>query len=122
MNRESGTKMDVAPELTLDVQSLHVSYGSVRAVRGVDLHVSPGEVLGVIGANGAGKSSLVNAIVGAVPSREGKVVMCSRDVSREPVTERVRAGIAVSPEGRGILPGLSVQENLELGAYSVRRR
>lgn len=114
--------MDVAPELTLDVQSLHVSYGSVRAVRGVDLHVSPGEVLGVIGANGAGKSSLVNAIVGAVPSREGKVVMCSRDVSREPVTERVRAGIAVSPEGRGILPGLSVQENLELGAYSVRRR
>ena len=106
----------------LRVRGLHVSYGSVHAVRDVNLEVSAGEVLGVIGANGAGKSSLVNAIVGTVPSRQGSIEMLARDLTRAPVTERVRAGIAVSPEGRGIVPGLTVQESLEFGAYSVRRR
>jgi branched-chain amino acid transport system ATP-binding protein len=106
----------------LRVRGLHVSYGSVHAVRDVDLDVRSGEVLGVIGANGAGRSSLVNAIVGLVPAQRGSVELRSRDLTSAPVTERVRAGIAVSPEGRGILPGLTVRENLELGAYSVRRR
>lgn len=109
-------------EMTLEVRDLHVSYGSVHAVRGVDLQVGPGQVLGVIGANGAGKSSLINAIVGAVPARAGSVQLRSRDLTRAPVPVRVRAGIAISPEGRGILAGLTVRENLELGAYSVRRR
>lgn len=106
---------------TLQIRDLRVSYGSVNAVRGVDLSVAPGEVLGVLGANGAGKSSLVNAIVGAVPST-GSILLGERDISDLPVTDRVRAGISVSPEGRGILSGMSVEENLLLGSYSVRRR
>lgn len=106
----------------LQVRGLHVSYGSVHAVRGIDLDVAAGEVLGVIGANGAGKSSLINAIAGAVRASSGSVRLNSTDLSSAPVTDRVRAGIAVSPEGRGILAGMSVEENLQLGAYSVRRR
>lgn len=105
----------------LEIRDLSVSYGSVNAVRNVALSVAPGEVLGVLGANGAGKSSLVNAIVGAVPST-GSIVLGERTISDLPVTGRVRAGIALSPEGRGILTGMSVMENLLLGSYSVRRR
>ena len=105
----------------LEIRDLCVSYGSVNAVRHVGLSVAPGEVLGVLGANGAGKSSLVNAIVGAVPST-GSIVLGERTISDLPVTGRVRAGIALSPEGRGILSGMSVMENLLLGSYSVRRR
>lgn len=106
---------------TLEITNLRVSYGSVNAVRGVDLEVGPGEVLGVLGANGAGKSSLVNAIMGAVPAT-GVIRLGDRVISDLPVTGRVRSGIALSPEGRGILSGMSVEENLLLGSYSVRRR
>jgi branched-chain amino acid transport system ATP-binding protein len=106
----------------LQVRGLNVSYGSVHAVRDIDLDVAPGEVLGVIGANGAGKSSLVNAIAGAVKASSGTISIGPQDISRAPVTQRVRAGIAVSPEGRGILADMSVEENLRLGAYSVRKR
>lgn len=106
---------------TLEITDLRVSYGSVNAVRGVDLAVGPGEVLGVLGANGAGKSSLVNAIMGAVPAT-GSIRLGERVISDLPTTGRVRSGIALSPEGRGILTGMSVEENLLLGAYSVRRR
>lgn len=106
---------------TLEITDLRVSYGSVNAVRGVDLAVGPGEVLGVLGANGAGKSSLVNAILGAVPAT-GTIRLGERVISDLPTTGRVRSGIALSPEGRGILIGMSVEENLLLGAYSVRRR
>lgn len=107
---------------TLEVRGLHVSYGSVHAVRDVDLEVGTGEVLGVIGSNGAGKSSLVNAVAGAVKARSGSVSLLGRDLTAAPVNDRVKAGIAVSPEGRGVLPGMSVEENLRLGAYSVRTR
>ncbi|MET7399349.1 ABC transporter ATP-binding protein [Dactylosporangium sp. NPDC005572] len=110
------------PAAVLQVRGLTVRYGSVRAVHGLNLDVSAGEVLGVIGANGAGKSSLVNAIAGATRSSSGSIALNSRDITKAPVTERVRAGIAVSPEGRGILAGMTVEENLRLGAYSVRRR
>lgn len=106
---------------TLEITDLRVSYGSVIAVRGVDLEVRPGEVLGVLGANGAGKSSLVNAIMGGVPAT-GMIRLGERVLSDLPTTRRVRSGIALSPEGRGILSGMSVEENLLLGAYSVRRR
>lgn len=106
---------------TLEIRDLRVSYGSVNAVRGVELSVAPGEVLGVLGANGAGKSSVVNAIIGAVPST-GSIMLGEHRLSDLPVTQRVRAGVALSPEGRGILSGMSVAENLLLGSYSVRRR
>lgn len=107
---------------TLEIRDLGVSYGSVHAVRGLSVDVAAGEVLGVIGSNGAGKSSLINAIVGAVPTARGSITWGGKEISRSPIAVRVRAGLAVSPEGRGILPGLSVQENLLLGAYAVRGR
>lgn len=106
---------------SLRVTDLHVSYDSVHAVRGIDLHVEDGQVLGVIGVNGAGKSTLLKAICGLVPARRGRVVLGDRDLSRLPSERRVRAGLALSPEGRGVLAGMTVRENLVLGAYAVPR-
>ncbi|GAW52391.1 MULTISPECIES: ABC transporter ATP-binding protein [unclassified Nocardioides] len=104
----------------LSVDDVHVTYGSVHAVRGVSLDVADGEVLGIIGANGAGKSSLLNAVMGIVTPSAGRVVVDGKDVTGKPVAEHVRLGLGLSPEGRGILPGLSVRENLELGTYPSR--
>jgi len=114
--------MSDSQALALRVHGLNVSYGSVHAVRDIDLEVASGEVLGVIGANGAGKSSLLNAIAGVVKASGGTIMLGGTDISRAAVTERVRAGLAVSPEGRGILADMTVEENLQLGAYSVRKR
>lgn len=105
----------------LRAEAISVSYGSVHAVRGVDLEVTTGEVLGVIGANGAGKSSLVNALSGGVPAA-GTVVVDGVPLNGRAVGDRIRAGLAVSPEGRGVLAGMTVDENLQMGAYAVRRR
>ncbi|WP_411719687.1 ABC transporter ATP-binding protein [Mycetocola sp.] len=106
---------------SLELRGLGVAYGSVRAVRDLSVGVAAGEVLGVIGSNGAGKTSIVNAVIGAVPLASGTLSFEGKDLTSSSIAARVRAGIAVSPEGRGILPGLTVQENLLLGAYSVRR-
>jgi branched-chain amino acid transport system ATP-binding protein len=106
------------PLLTVD--DLHVAYGNVHAVRGVGFEVVEGEVLGVIGANGAGKSSLLKAVTGAVPALQGRVTLEGRELAGTSVAARVRAGLALSPEGRGVLPGLSVAKNLELGYYATR--
>lgn len=114
--------MSTSQTPALRVRGLNVSYGSVHAVRDLEFDVAPGEVLGVIGANGAGKSSLVNAIVGAVKATCTSMSLDGVDIAKEGVTARVRAGLAVSPEGRGILADMSVEENLQLGAYSVRQR
>jgi branched-chain amino acid transport system ATP-binding protein len=100
----------------LDVRSIHINYGAVRAVIAVDLHISAGEIVSVIGANGAGKSSLLNGILGLTRISGGSVVFNSADVSLWPPQRRVRAGIALVPEGRQILVSLTVEENLLLGA------
>lgn len=103
----------------LEASDIHVAYGSVNAVRGVSLTVSAGEVLAVIGANGAGKSSLLGALMGLVPSR-GRVVVAGEDLSGASVKRRVSSGLSMSPEGRGILSGLTVRENLEMGTFGAR--
>jgi branched-chain amino acid transport system ATP-binding protein len=104
----------------LDVTGLHVRYGAVDAVRGIDLKVEEGELVALLGANGVGKSSTLNAIIGLVPVANGAVRFRDEDVSRVPTELLVRRGLTLTPEGRRIFAGLTVEENLSLGAYGRR--
>ena len=105
----------------LDVKNLKVSYGRIEALGNVSIRVGPGEFVGVIGSNGAGKTSLLMALSGAVPVAGGSIVFDGEDVTRLPQHLRVGRGIAIVPEGRQVLGPLTVMENLELGAYPRRR-
>jgi len=104
----------------LEVSGLEVRYGGIRAVKGIDLHVDEGELVCLIGANGAGKSSALRAISGMLPTAPGAVRYAGRDMAGQRAFERARAGLALVPEGRGIFPQLSVDENLGMGAYARR--
>jgi branched-chain amino acid transport system ATP-binding protein len=99
----------------LSVEDLHTRYGPVRAVDGVSLEVPKGSVTAVLGANGAGKTSLLRTISGLVPARSGRVTLDGEDLTRLPVEEIVRRGVAHVPEGRGVITELTVAENLRLG-------
>lgn len=101
----------------LRLEKLQVRYGSIEALRGIDLHVEPGETITLIGANGAGKTTTMNAIVGLVPACGGQVFYQDKDVTRTDTKEKVRDGMILSPEGRQIFPGFTVRENLMMGAY-----
>ncbi len=100
----------------LQVQDLQVAYGGIAAVRGVSFSLAAGETLALIGANGAGKSSLLKALAGLTAAR-GQVLWQSCDWAGQPAHQRKRAGLALVPEGRGIFADMSVAENLRLGAY-----
>jgi branched-chain amino acid transport system ATP-binding protein len=102
----------------LRAQGLSVDYGKFRALRSVDFEVHEGEVLAVLGANGAGKSSLARTLAGLVPAAEGRIVLGSEDVTQQLGHRRARKGIALSHEGRRLFSELKVRENLELAAYS----
>ncbi len=108
----------------LEVNGLRVHYGAVEAVRGIDLKVLPNQVVSVLGANGAGKSSTVRAICGASPSTADSVRYLGREYRRRRAYRMARAGLVLVPEGRKIIGPLSVEDNLLLGGYSVggRRR
>ena len=106
------------PEAMLLVEGLSVRYGGVTALDAVDLSVPRGELVAVIGANGAGKSSLVNAVVGIVPKAAGRVLLDGEDVSRESPERLVAKGVVLVPERRELFAALSVDDNLQLGAYS----
>ena len=108
--------------MLLACDSLSVQYGRVRAVRGVSLAVDEGEVVAVLGANGAGKSSLLRALLGLVPAAAGTVRMGEVDVTRWSPRQRLRHGLVLVPEGRRIVAALSVEENLRLGAWGRRDR
>jgi branched-chain amino acid transport system ATP-binding protein len=100
------------------VSGLEVRYGGIRAVRGIDLAVAEGELVCLIGANGAGKSSTLRAISGLLPASAGAVRYSGRDLAGRRAFERVRAGLVMVPEGRGVFPQLTVDENLDMGAYA----
>ncbi|MFW5744653.1 MAG: ABC transporter ATP-binding protein [Spirochaetota bacterium] len=100
----------------LTVESLRVSYGRVRAVKGVDFSVQAGEIVSLIGANGAGKSSTLLALAGAIEA-EGSVTYRGEDIRRLGSSDRVRRGLVLCPEGRHIFPELDVEENLRMGAF-----
>ena len=102
----------------LEIRGLEVRYGGIRAVRGIDLEVAQGELVCLIGANGAGKSSTLRAIAGLAPAAPGSVRFGGRDLSGVPAFQRARAGLVMVPEGRGVFSRLSVEENLAMGAYA----
>jgi branched-chain amino acid transport system ATP-binding protein len=104
----------------LELDDLHVHYGMVAALKGVSLTVEAGEVVALIGANGAGKTTTLKTISGVRPVSSGRILFEGRDISTMPAHERVGLGISQSPEGRRIFPGMSVLENLEMGAYARR--
>jgi len=104
------------------VENLDVYYGAVHALKGVSLHVEAGEIVTLIGANGAGKTTLLRTISGVVPARSGRVSFQGKDITRLPAHEIVGLGVSQSPEGRMVFAKLSVEDNLELGAYRRRDR
>ena len=109
-----------AVETVLEVRDLHVSYGAIKALKGVSLHMNEGEIVTLIGANGAGKSTTLRAIMGLVPPAGGEIFFHGRPTREVPTHKLVRDGLILVPEGRAIFANLSVRENLEMGAYSRR--
>jgi branched-chain amino acid transport system ATP-binding protein len=101
----------------LEVEALSVAYGAVEVLWDVSLAVQPGEVVALIGANGAGKTTLLRAISGAVPARQGRVRLRGEDLTGAPPDARVRRGLAHVPEGRQLFAGMTVRENVRMGAY-----
>jgi branched-chain amino acid transport system ATP-binding protein len=101
----------------LEVRGLRVTYGGIAAVKGVDLEVGAGELVCLIGANGAGKTSTLKALAGLVPMAEGSARLDGKDTAGMASHELVRLGLALVPEGRGIFGRLTVRENLAMGAY-----
>ncbi len=99
------------------LERLEVRFGAIRALRGVDLQVRAGEIVTMIGANGAGKSTTIRAISGLVRPSAGRIVFQGADIAGMPPHELVKMGICQSPEGRRIFGNLTVRENLEMGAY-----
>ncbi len=108
----------------LEVEDLHVAYGEAEALGGVSLRVDDGELIAVVGANGAGKTTLVNAVARILPVAAGTIRFDGVDVTRRGPQEMCEAGVALIPEGRRLFNGMTVQENLEIGAYRpfARRR
>jgi len=102
----------------LEVKDLTVSYDRIEAVRGISLTVEERELVTLIGANGAGKTTTMRAISGIRPLSRGSVWFDGEDITRMKAHERVLAGIVQAPEGRGVFPGMTVVENLEMGAYA----
>ena len=101
----------------LEVTGLHVAYGGIQAVRSITFHVNEGEMVALIGANGAGKTSTLKAIARVIDAVGGDVHFCGEDITRIPPHHIIRKGIALVPEGRGVFPRLTVAENLAMGAF-----
>ena len=101
----------------LEVTGLHVAYGGIQAVRSITFHVNKGETVALIGANGAGKTSTLKAISRVLDAVGGDVHFCGEKISRIAPHHVIRKGIALVPEGRGVFPRLTVQENLRMGAF-----
>jgi branched-chain amino acid transport system ATP-binding protein len=106
----------------LRVENLDVYYGAVHGLKGVSLTAEAGEIVTLIGANGAGKTTLLRSISGLVPSRSGRVLFEGREITKMPAHDIVGLGISQAPEGRMVFATMSVEDNLELGAYRRRDR
>ncbi|MCU1666086.1 MAG: transporter related protein [Pseudonocardia sp.] len=104
--------------MLLEVTDVVVHYGKIAALKEITLSVDQGEIVALIGANGAGKTTTLKTISGLRPLSAGRIVFEGNDISRMPGHKRVTAGIGQAPEGRGVFPGMTVQENLLMGAYT----
>jgi branched-chain amino acid transport system ATP-binding protein len=106
--------------LLLTVEGIDLAYGEVPAIRDVSFEVAQGEIVALIGGNGAGKSTTLRGVAGAMLPRRGRILFDGQDVTRLPAHRRTLAGIALVPEGRRVFPALSVRENLEMGGFKYR--
>lgn len=107
-------------DFALQLGDLHVAYGGIKAIKGMDLEVPTGEIVTLIGANGAGKTSTLKSIVGLVPAASGSVKIFGQDVTGRATHEIAAMGVALVPEGRAIFPDMSVRDNLLLGGFLKR--
>lgn len=108
--------------MLLEIKNLEVSYGKIKALRGISLHITEGEIVTLVGANGAGKTTLLKTISGLLKPAGGTISYEGTDLTKKKPFERVVSGLCQSPEGRGIFPGMTVFENLEIGKYSRPER
>jgi branched-chain amino acid transport system ATP-binding protein len=106
----------------LSVEELHIRYGGIHAVQGLNLEVAEGETVVIVGANGAGKSSVMNAIMGLIPLSSGHLRLDGVDVTKLSASRRARSGVRISPEGRRVFANLTIEENLRCGAYTMSSR
>ena len=105
----------------LEVSDVHAHYGAIEALRGVSLTVEEGEVVTIIGSNGAGKSTTLRSITGLTPASSGRIVFAGEEITRIPAHEIPARGIALAPEGRHCFPRMTVRENLDLGAFRRKK-
>ncbi len=103
--------------MMLSLKNVHTYYGNIHALKGIDIDVDEGEVISLIGANGAGKSTTLMTTCGVVPAKKGSIVFKGQDITYMPTDEIVKLGICQVPEGRRIFPYLTVAENLDMGAF-----
>jgi len=106
-------------EKILELTDVNSYYGHIHALKGVSLHVNEGEIVSLIGSNGAGKSTSLRTISGIIHARTGKVIFDGQDITHTEAHKAVAMGVGHVPEGRGIFPKLTVQENLDMGAYTI---
>jgi branched-chain amino acid transport system ATP-binding protein len=111
-----------AADNILELDQLRASYGAVEVLRGIDFTVRRGEVVALLGTNGAGKSTILRCISGLLKPDAGEIRFDGRDIAGMPTEETVKLGITQVPGGRGLLPNLTVEENLRMGAYPIRRQ
>jgi branched-chain amino acid transport system ATP-binding protein len=105
----------------LEVHDIHTFYGEAYVLQGLSLTLEQGQILGLLGRNGVGKTTLVNSIVGFNPPRRGKIIFKGKDISQVPSFENVRGGMGLVPQGRRVFPSLSVEENLLVAARGIER-
>lgn len=108
--------------LALEIKDLVVDYGIIRALKGVDIKVGKGQVVAILGANGAGKSTLIKSVAGLAKASSGKIVLNGKEIQGLRPFEINNQGISLSPEGRSILNDLTVEENLLVGAYTIKNK
>ncbi len=108
--------------MRLEIKDLHVFYGKIEAIKGVSIHVNQGEIVTLIGANGAGKTTMLKTISGIRPVTSGQILFDGQEINRIQAHQRVELGISQAPEGRGIFPGMTVLENLEMGKFFRKNR
>jgi len=106
----------------LEIKDLRVHYGKIEAIKGISFNVNQGEIVTLIGANGAGKTTTLKTISGLRGVSSGSIIFDGKDISKMPAHERVNLGISQAPEGRGIFPGMTVLENLEMGKFHRKNR
>lgn len=104
----------------LKLENIHSYYGHIHAIKGISVEVNEGEIVTLIGSNGAGKSTVLRTISGMMHPKEGKIIFDGKDISKKDPHQIVHSGMVHVPEGRGIFPTLTVKENLEMGAYTVK--